>query len=208
MRLQIADRERFVDNALTMLRELDFEPAWVDRDRGLIQTRPTTSAQWYEFWRGDVIGPDQALESSVSTVRRSVRVDIGPPPIGEAASTVDVEVRKERYSAPERQVTTASSALAIYSERLPTSEGLIRARTAGEHWVDLGRDGRLERDLLRRMSRLPSARKISEGQPAAPKPAMAPAPDAPASTAPEPERAPPAPTAKPSDVIEMEPIPD
>ncbi|MBN2447877.1 MAG: hypothetical protein JXO22_14185 [Phycisphaerae bacterium] len=61
---------------------------------------------------------------------------------------VSVQVDKYRESAPERQVTTASGALAIYSERLPTTEGLRAARGGGFQRVPLGRDALLETYLL------------------------------------------------------------
>ncbi len=211
MRLHVADRERFIDDTLTMLRELDYEPGWVDRQRGVIQTKPSTGAQWFEIWRRDVIGPDQLLESSVSTIRRSVRIDLGeggPEPDAAATAAVEVEVRKERFSAPERQVTTASSALAIYGERLPTEEGLLNARTRGEHWIDLGRDALLERDLLRRMADLPGVSQAPETAPQVVAPSVPPAEQAPVSrpmtTPPKPRPSPPA----PAEIIEMTPVDD
>ncbi len=71
-------------------------------------------------------------------------------PIG-GVYRVTVQVDKQRYSSPERQVTTASGALAIYSERLPTTEGL-RADRAQVDWVPLGRDALLEEFLLTRIA--------------------------------------------------------
>lgn len=68
---------------------------------------------------------------------------------------VTVTVDKERYSAPERQVTTVSGSLAIFSERLPTTEGIRASRGQGEHWIPLGRDGQYEQRLLARLVRTP-----------------------------------------------------
>lgn len=163
--LRIPDYEAFFDSALTLLREHDFHPRLVDRAAGLAVTHPSTGAQWFEFWRGDSRGGYQLLESSLHTVRRSVRlsvqpeVEAEPQQRGESGSMdryrVGVEVYKERFSSPQRQVTTASGALQIYSERLPTEEGLRAARVRGDHWVPLGRDALLEKYLL---SRLQSAR--------------------------------------------------
>jgi hypothetical protein len=87
-------------------------------------------------------------------------------------SRVSVRVDKQRYSAPERQVTTASGALAIYSEHLPTTEGLLASRTEGEHWIPLGRDVLLEQYLLDTIaSTTPGA--ISPSDPPATAPAEA-----------------------------------
>jgi hypothetical protein len=63
-----------------------------------------------------------------------------------------VQVDKLRYSAPERQITTASGALAIYSEHIPTTEGLHKAKSGNAHWVPLGRDILLESYLLAKIT--------------------------------------------------------
>lgn len=169
-RMIIPDREKFIDAALTILREHDLQPDRVDWSSGEIVTQPTTSGQWLEFWRVDSQGAYQQLESSLHTVQRVVTVRLEPPesPSAEPAPAtqpdaielgvdgeevrVVVEVKKLRYSAPERQVTTASGALAIYSERLPTTEGLFAAGRGDDSWTPLGRDPLLERYLLDRLS--------------------------------------------------------
>ena len=153
MQLRISDPDAFFDSAMTLLRERDFEPKTVDRREGMLVTSPTTGQQWFEFWRSDSRGGYQLLESSLHTIRRYVVVTLRPAPNAEGTSAggnyeLMVEVQKQRYSAPERQIATASSALAIYSERLPTTEGLRAAHSAGAHWVPLGRDQQLELALL------------------------------------------------------------
>lgn len=152
--LRISDRDAFFDSTQTLLRELDLPPARVDRETGVLATTPTTSGQWFEFWRADSRGGYQVLENSLHTIRRTVTVALARPEGGKAGGDeyqLSVEVQKERYSAPERQVTTASGALAIYNERLPTEEGLRGAASRGAHWVPLGRDVRLEEYLLDRI---------------------------------------------------------
>lgn len=155
VRVEIPDREAFIDSTLTRLREMDFPPARVDRLAGRIESRPTTSGQWFEFWRVDSRGSYQTLESSLHTIRRIVLVRLEPAdpptttqPVESGTFRLSVEVQKERYNAPQRQVTTASGALAIYSERLPTEEGLRGAASRGEQWVPLGRDLLLEEFVL------------------------------------------------------------
>lgn len=154
MVLQIPDREGFIDATLTLLRERDFPLERVDREEGIAVTRPSTGKQWFEFWRPDSIGGYQLCESSIHTIRRIVTVRMVPedPESPGENYRVSVQVDKERYSAPERQVTTASGALAIYSERLPTTEGLLAARVEGEHWVPLGRDALFEAYLLEQIA--------------------------------------------------------
>jgi len=167
MLIRIPDREAFLDATLTLLRRYDLPPQYVDRAGGKIITERATSGQWFEFWRVDSQGPYQLLESSLHTMGRVVTVTIEPAESSAGSQTqptepasqpsadtyrLAVQVDKARYSAPERQVTTASGALSIYSERIPTAEGLRRARTARAHWVPLGRDPLLEAYLLARLA--------------------------------------------------------
>lgn len=245
-----ADYETLFDATLSVLRVNEFTPRWADRQRGEIVTHPATSAQWFEFWRGDSPGGYAKLESSLHTTRRYVKLWIGDadanppgapvggsganpagdsganpvggsganpdgdsgtnpvgdsgtnfagpapgdkssgiaaaadaPPAGLAAGgvrpnlaaagasgprdyTIMIEVQKERYSAPERQVTTASGALGIYNERLPTTDGLRRARTPGESWIPQGRDAELERWLLEKIVRMFEERRSERRPPA------------------------------------------
>lgn len=172
-------------------------PERVDRDAGLIITRPTTGGQWYEFWRVDSQGGYNVLESSLHTVQRRAAIELTPigaagdaddqaaapsdaarsaaaadaaagdgsgaPGVRSGRYRVTVQVDKERYSAPERQITSASGALAIYSDRVPTTEGLRRSQSRGEHWVPLGRDGLLEAYLLARIAdATPDVRPVAE----------------------------------------------
>jgi hypothetical protein len=166
MVLRVPDRDAFLDATLTLLRERDFPPERVDRAEGLVVTRPSTGQQWFEFWRRDSLGGYQLFESSIHTIRRIVRVRVNPVDPEKPGQTyhVSVQVDKERYSAPERQVTTASGALAIYSEHLPTTEGLLAAKTEGEHWVPLGRDLPFELYLLDKIAAvLPEVMPVTEG---------------------------------------------
>jgi hypothetical protein len=154
--VRIEDYDAFLDQAATLLRELDLPPTRIDRVSGEIVLRPTTRGQWFEWWRPDSRGGYQTLESSLHTLRSRGRVAIRPSDPALAAYVLSVEVEKERFSSPERQVTTTSGALAIYSERLPTTEGLRASRLRDDHWVSLGRDGLLEAYLLERLAALPA----------------------------------------------------
>lgn len=70
---------------------------------------------------------------------------------GPSRVRLQVEVQKERYSAPERQVTTASGAFGLFSQSSPTVYGYFRNRPGEVQWVLLGRDELLEADLLGRI---------------------------------------------------------
>lgn len=178
--LDVNNYDAFVDDTLSTLRRYDFAPEYVDRTRGYIRSNPATSAQWFEFWRVDAPGGYQALESNLHAIRRRVTIHIVPvaattqpgaePAIADtsldvfAASPpaeydtpgpyrVAVEVDKERYSAPDRQLLSTSSALNVYSTRMPTTSGRFLRRGEGVTWVPIGRDPLLEEFLLRKLSR-------------------------------------------------------
>lgn len=204
MVLRVADYDQFWDESLSMLRRYDFAPEFVDRAQGLAVSQPATSGQFFEFWRVDSRGPYQIAESSLHTMRRIVTLQVEPldgpipppadeplelaadkspatqsaPPPAQLAPPpryrVVVRVDKSRYSAPERQVTTASGALGIFSERLPTTEGLM-PRGYVVRWTPLGRDGLLETFLLDEIAKVnPAAERVDDpAAPAAPQPVAA-----------------------------------
>lgn len=151
--MTLPDRDAFLDATLTTLRRYDLEPERVDRVAGEVVTHPTTSAQWFEFWRRDALGLYQGLEASLHTIQRVVSVRATPTEQAPDEYEVSVEVQKSRYGAAERQVTSASGALAIYSQQLPTVEGRRGREAGGAYWAPLGRDAALEEFLLDELSR-------------------------------------------------------
>lgn len=185
MHVFLPDPDAFYDQALTFLRQRDFQPEYVNRAEGVILTQPSTGQQWFECWRQDSVGGYQLLESSLHTIRRTVTVRVEPLEPSADQQTAEnyrlaVEVAKERYSAPERQVTTASGALAMYSERLPTTEGMLVSKTDFAHWAPLGRDVLLEERLLNRLALLTPPIPLVESTPVAePPPDSAPASEEP-----------------------------
>ncbi len=171
--LHIADYDAYVDAASSVLRRYDFPPQFVDRERGTIVSRPATSGQWFEPWRVDSQGGYQLVESSMHTMRRVVSVDIQPVEMKNAAAENEgpratgdyrlrVRVDKLRFSAPQRQITTASGVMAIYSERVPTRSGRRGPQSQGGEWVPLGRDGLLEIYFLDKLAAVAGAQTVHE----------------------------------------------
>lgn len=144
-----ADFEAVWQAALISLREHSFTPDRQDRRNGVIRTRGETSGVFGEFWRKDSTWGYQLAESSLHTVQRIVTVQVTYLQPNEFQ--VEVEVNKQRWSLPERQVTGGISAAAAFSSRLPLATGEF-LRPADElravRWVPLGRDGQLEERLL------------------------------------------------------------
>ncbi len=104
----------------------------------------------------------QSQPSSSSETGEAPSLDTAPAAVPEQSPSVAPDQRyrvavlvdKARFTAEERQITAASGALAIYSERTPTGEGL-RGRGAGHvRWVPLGRDALLEEYLLDKLTQV------------------------------------------------------
>lgn len=136
------------DRTLAVLKEHEFVPDSQDRANGRITTMPTTSKQWYEPWRKDVVDKYDVIMASLHTIRRSANVQF----IRESNRwRVDVTVRIEQLSEPEPQVTTASSVLHGFTGALPDSQG---RRSGGmRQWRYMGRDGEMEAQLLSEIAR-------------------------------------------------------
>ncbi len=141
---------QFWFHTIAAVRHFGYEMDRVDPAAGVITSKPLTSKQWFEFWRNDTLGLEQVLESSLQTIRRQVRVDVKTAPTNKHEYDVSVRVNVQRFSQTERQVTTSSSAGQAFS-KLPPVRPAATPAEAGPHWVDLGRDSKLEQAILRRI---------------------------------------------------------
>jgi len=121
----------------------------VDLRDGVMTTFPTVSKQIFEPWRNDAGSFPAVLESTIGTVRRSVRVQVVRRDDGTYEATPKVVV--ERYEQAERRVTS----VARYTEVLgvdPAQQGTRERDRLGAdlpvaYWYALGRDEPLERQI-------------------------------------------------------------
>lgn len=139
------------DAALAVLRKHDLRPDRRDRANGVITTHPTTSQHFAEFWRQDVAGAYDFAHATLHTTRRQATVRFIHQ--GDEDWAISVQVDVSRLSAPETQITTASSVLQGFGAALPTVEGRVGDPAARRHWVPLGRDGAMEDWILDRILR-------------------------------------------------------
>ncbi|OWY72283.1 hypothetical protein B7486_05010 [cyanobacterium TDX16] len=135
------------DSALSVLRKLDFQPDRQDRAAGIITTFPTTSMQWHEPWRQDVADGYSLAMSSLHTIQRKVTIRF----LREQQWVIDVQVEMFILSAPDYQITTASSAIRSFAGDLPTVTGETALGAASREWVSMGRDGYMEARILDRV---------------------------------------------------------
>jgi len=141
------DFRRLWEACQAVLRRHRFEIDRKDLRAGLITTFPQTSQHFLEFWRHDVDTPYDLAESSVSTVRRSVTIQISKPQ-DEGEYTIDVAVNKERLHAVERQINSTAAALRVFSADLPTTAGRKFDPATDMTWTPEGRDAAMEKRLL------------------------------------------------------------
>ncbi len=121
-----------------------------DADSGLIRTRPLPGAQLFEFWRSDNVGADNTLAANLHTIRRTVTLDISQQ---DEKLCLGCNVQAQRLSLPERQVSSSARVYGMFSQ---SSLSLQRLKLNPEQkqqmaWIDLGRDSRLEAEILKRI---------------------------------------------------------
>jgi len=144
------DRAETMEIAEDVLAGLHFTVAKADIQTGLIRTRPLPGAQFFEFWRGDNVGADNALQANLHTIRRTVALDISQQ---DEELCIGCDVRVQRLSLPEREVSSSARAYDMFSRSGPS---LQRLRFNPEQqgavaWIDLGKDVPLATEILRRI---------------------------------------------------------
>ena len=121
-----------------------------DVQSGLIRTRPLSGAQFFEFWRSDNVGADNTLAANLHTIRRTVILDISQQ---DWELHIGCEVQAQRLSLPQRQVISSARVYGMFSQ---SSRSLQKLKLNPEQkkemaWIDLGRDSRLEAEILKRI---------------------------------------------------------
>ena len=142
----------------------DFTPLWracrgavigssftvdrVDFRGGVMTSLPLISRQFFELWRHDVGTPYGVAESSLDTVRRTVRFEVRRRDDGRYEAVPKVVV--ERFSLAERRITS----VARFAEMFTTEQvegSRSKDRFGGDvpdmYWYASGRDYALERRL-------------------------------------------------------------
>ncbi len=121
-----------------------------DVDSGLIRTRPLPGAQFFEFWRSDNVGTDNALAANLHTIRRTVILDISQQ---DEELHIGCEVQAQRLSLPERQISSSTRVYGMFSLSSPSLQRLKLNPVQKKEmaWIDLGRDSRLEAEILKRI---------------------------------------------------------
>lgn len=114
---------------------------------GVLTTKPLISAQLFEPWKRDVGDLRGEAQSTVSTVRRTIRFNLRQLPDG--VYTIVPRVLIERHSLAERRITSVTEYLDVFAIDRPldqqfTEEGIA---IVPDYWYAIGRDYAMEDKL-------------------------------------------------------------
>jgi hypothetical protein len=148
--------------ALSSVTSLDFQKLWdacadvshfdsfmIDRQDyrlGLMTTRPMVSKQFFEFWRSDACTVYDIAQSSLQTIRRTIRWEFDRTQDGDYV--VRPKVLVERLWESSQRLTSVSEYRSLYVvpykySKPQTLEGLA----LGRYWYAIGRDPAMEKQL-------------------------------------------------------------
>ena len=117
---------------------------------GVMTTLPLVSKQFYEFWRGDVVTAHDLAQSSLGTVRRTVRIHIRRDESGKFYAAPKVVV--DRFSLLAKRITSVSqyrSVFALTSSDVRLSTEAEGPNVVAQYWYPIARDYNLEKDIVR-----------------------------------------------------------
>lgn len=141
------DYDELWEAAIGAARWHGFRPDRLDYRNGLLITFPMVSKQVFEIWKRDTATIPDLTESTLATVRRTLRFEIEKRPDGGFECVPKVLV--ERFSEVERRITSVTQ----YRESFSIMENQgSRERDKGflvpdAYWYTTGRDAALEKQL-------------------------------------------------------------
>ncbi len=136
-----------------VLAAMQFTVAKADVKRGVLQTKALPGAQYFEFWRDDVMGDGQTAESNMHTTRRTVELKMAE---GGGKVCVECDVKVERLSLSDYDMEErrhGEHTFEKFSDKRSSQANLKLKKLRGvqKKWIELGNDGQLEELILRRI---------------------------------------------------------
>ena len=149
IRVENIDKLQVMEAAEEVLVKMHFTIEKANTENGFIKTKPLQGAQFFEFWRSDNVGADNWLSSNLHSIRRIVELNINEQDMG---LHINCDVKIYRLSLPEREIRSAH-AYNLFSTSSPTVQRiqLHPEQKADMAWIDLGNDGQLATEILKRI---------------------------------------------------------
>lgn len=143
------DFDRLWAAAEDSLRDHSFLLDRTDYRDGVLTSQPRPSKQIYEVWRNDAVEPHDILQSTLGTMRRTVRIDIRRADDGSFTASPKAVV--ERYSMLEKRITSVAQYRDVFSltarDLKLDAEQQDEAAVNSEFWYAVGRDSTLEKSI-------------------------------------------------------------
>jgi hypothetical protein len=146
------DKAEVLEVAEDVLARMHFTIEKADVPSGLIRTRPLPGAQFFELWRSDNVGDENSLLANLHTIRRTVELDVSRH--GDQLQ-IDCDVRVQRLSLPERDVSSSARVYAMFTRSSPSRPRMsfdVEQRK-DIAWIDLEDDTALAARILKRIER-------------------------------------------------------
>ena len=124
-----------------VLSKMHFTIDKADTEQGLLRTRPLPGPQFFEFWRSD-----RSAEANLHSIRRIVELNISQQA---EKLCIACDVKVQRLSLPELRGTGPGARGTRSMQRLKLSP----KQRKGMAWLDLGKDTRLETEILKRIEK-------------------------------------------------------
>ncbi len=118
-----------------------------DYRAGILTTQPMSSSQFFEPWRRDNMRAYDVAESSLATIRRTLRFEISRTEAG--TYRLEPKVLVERFALAEARVTSVQ----LFRDSIggPRPSGTVESDRGQiipqSYWYALGRDQKLEKEL-------------------------------------------------------------
>ena len=124
-----------------VLGKMHFTIDKADADQGLIRTRPLPGPQFFEFWRSD-----HSAEANLHSIRRIVELNISQQA---EKLCIGCDVKVQRLSLPELRGTGRE----VRGTGSMQNLNLSPKQKKDMAWLDLGKDTRLETEILKRIEK-------------------------------------------------------
>ena len=143
--ISLTGKEDIMKAAEDVLKKKQFVIEKYDIDAGYIVTRPMRGSQFFEIWRGDNVGSVNKGRSNIHSIQRVVEMNFTP---GNDQWCIACTADMQRFSMPEKQLKGHSRASRVFVEGGTSMMGLYPDTEGKMAWIDIGRDGELERKLI------------------------------------------------------------
>jgi hypothetical protein len=134
--------------AKDVLGEMYFVIEKADVERGLIKTKPLPGAQFFEVWRSDNVGEYNTAEANLHSIVRTAQLTFSR---NNNQTCVECTVNIHRLSMPEKEVNSTARAYSLFFDGAGSLQKLSGKQIEQMAWLDMGRDERLETEIINRI---------------------------------------------------------